>query len=278
MPPPAPLRKKLVSAPFALLPHALPLGLSRLLQGGPMIRAVLYHGTPKRFEDSFRRHLRFYRKHYDPIGPVGLRRVLAGGGTPTGRPGILLSFDDGFRDNFTVGAPLLEEHGFTGWFFVPSDLVADRPDPSAGDGERITWDELRQLAARHVVGSHTRTHVRLPASVGTERLRDEIVGSRRALEERLGCPVESFCWVGGEEDTYSPEAAGFVREAGYSLAFQTNNWPITRRTDPLQLQRSNVEVEFPMSVVAFQLSGLMDVLYIPKRSRVEKSTSAPPSR
>ncbi len=87
--------------------------------------------------------------------------------------------------------------------------------------------------------------------------------------------MTTFCWVGGEEDTYCEIAASYVEEAGYRFVFMTNSAPTTPRTHPLQIQRSNIEAKYPLSLMKFQLAGLMDVLYLPKRLRVKAVVGAP---
>ena len=83
----------------------------------------------------------------------------------------------------------------------------------------------------------------------------------------------ALCWVGGAEHTYSAEAAQLIREAGYAAAFMTNNRVIRPGDNMLQLQRTNVEMHYPMSLVRFQLSGFMDALYLAKRRRVVQLTA-----
>ena len=267
--------KRLAAAVVGAVPHRLALAVQRMVAGGPFIRAVNYHETPETDAGQLREHLAFYREHYSDVTYDDLGRFLEQGTWTKPKPGLLLSFDDGYRDNATVAAPLLEEFGFTGWFFVPSCFAADGHDGTGGNQPprpTMTVDQLRRLASRHVVGSHTRTHCRLRASVGAEQLHREVVDSKKELESLLGKDVTTFCWVGGEEDTYCELAARYVEEAGYRVAFMANSAPTTSRTHPLQIQRSNIETEYPLSLVTFQLAGLMDVLYIPKRRRVNAHT------
>ena len=84
--------------------------------------------------------------------------------------------------------------------------------------------------------------------------------------------MEIFCWVGGEETSYSSEAAKLISE-NYKYSFMTNNAVIRPGDDPLQLQRTNIEAENPLELVRFQLSGLMDVYYTGKRRRVNRLTA-----
>ncbi len=259
-----------------------------LLHPRGFVRVVNYHGTPPVSADAFARQMAFYADHFSPVTPGDLERFVRDRRWVAPRPGLIISFDDGLRSNFDVATPLLERFGFTGWFFVPVGFVDEPAERQAqyardhmiqagaapADGRlAMSWSELRTLARGHVVGCHTRTHLRLAATVPPARLEDEIVTARRDLEARIERPVDSFCWVGGEEESYSAEAARVVRRAGYRYAFMTNNAPLAARTDPMQIQRTNIEADWPVDVVRFQLSGVMDALYAPKRARVNKLTA-----
>ncbi|MCH7709294.1 MAG: hypothetical protein IH884_12460, partial [Myxococcales bacterium] len=69
-----------------------------------------------------------------------------------------------------------------------------------------------------------------------------------------------------------------VRDVGYKWCFMTNSAVISSRTNPLQLQRANLESDDPPPIVRIQLSGLMDLMYAAKRRRVNRITAAPPSQ
>lgn len=100
-----------------------------------------------------------------------------------GKPAVMLTFDDGFRDLFTRVAPVLREHGLCATTFVVSNRM--RPDSEPGEegeivadraheawllrGERrawLSWTELRALVDEGVLeaGSHSASHVKLPVS------------------------------------------------------------------------------------------------------------------
>jgi peptidoglycan/xylan/chitin deacetylase (PgdA/CDA1 family) len=230
----------------------------------PCIRAVNYHDVPDHLAPAFERQLELFARRFVSVGHDDLLALHAGR-WPHARPGVLLSFDDGLPSHARVVAPLLERHGLVGWFFVPAGSV--------GEGG-LSWPELRRLAERHFIGCHSMTHRRLSASLDEGELRREIVDAKRVLEEGLGREIQSFCWVGGEEWSYSAGAARVIRAAGYQLGFMTNNALIRPGCDLLQLQRTNVEASYPMDLFKFQLSGLLDLLYLPKRRRVNRLTRA----
>jgi peptidoglycan/xylan/chitin deacetylase (PgdA/CDA1 family) len=255
------------------------------------IRAVNYHDTPALFADNFERQLQFYQKNFRPVTREDLRGLLAGH-WPHRQPGLLISFDDGLRDNFAVAAPLLEKYGFRGWFFVPAGLVdappaqqqmfarehcincLERTNGPADDRLAMSWAELRELAVRgHIVGCHTMNHVRLSRDLPPAELHLEIQAAKLRMEAMLEREIDTFCWVGGEEWAYSREAAESIRAAGYRYSFMTNSQPIFPGTDPFQLQRTNIEAAWPLDVVQFQLAGFLDLIYTAKRRRVNQLTA-----
>ena len=73
------------------------------------------------------------------------------------------------------------------------------------------------------------------------------------------------------EETGRACGADLIRQ-GYDFSFMTNTAPITKKTDPRQIQRTNIEAEFSLPLVRFQLSGLVDLMYAGKRKRVNRLT------
>lgn len=235
----------------------------------PFIRAVNYHDVTFSQTRAFEEHLKYYANTFENVSCSELFAFLADGTWEKSRPGLIISFDDGLRSHSEIVAPLLEKYRFTGWFFVPSGLVNDS---DLGNQGYLTVDQLRSIASKHVIGSHTVTHRRLAEDVTHDDLKTEIVESRRQLELMIGRQIDIFCWVGGEEFTYTKAASDLIRST-YKIGFMTNNAVITAESDRFQLQRTNIECENPLSLVRFQLSGFMDLLYFPKRRRVNRITS-----
>lgn len=194
------------------------------------------------------------------------------------KPGLLLTFDDGLRSHAAVVAPLLEKYGMTGWFMVPAAVVHNAPgarnwEHTVGE-ETLDFEALRRLDRNHVVGCHTFSHRRLEASLTPEEIAWEIPEAKRQFEEWLEHPIDIFAWVGGEEWTYSAAAAAAIREAGFRISFMTNNALIRPGDNLLQIQRTNIEAHFPPAVTRFGLSGFFDVMYGPKRRRVNRLTAS----
>jgi Polysaccharide deacetylase len=257
------------------------LWIQRLIYG-PHIRSIGYHSVQPEEAEMFERQIQWYSKHFVNVGRQELEDLLAGRARGWKRPGILLTFDDGTRTHFDTVAPILEKYGFTGWFFVPSGLLnlgpEDPDDEFSRDGTRgrnLTIDQLKSLAERHVIGSHGVTHIRLAESVPDDKLGYEIRESRSQLKKILDRDVDIFSWIGGEEWAYCETASELVRN-NYRFAFMGNSDVILPSTDPYQLSRSNIEAYFPLSLVRLQLSGLVDLYFMPRRRRVLRTTGRLP--
>jgi len=240
------------------------------------IRAINYHGTPKRYQNNFEKQLIFYKQNYTAAKLVDLENLLNGEWKKE-KPGLIISFDDGLKSNYDVAMPLLEKYGFTGWFFIPVGLIGTgkcKDFHHTGDENcsYMSWNEIAELNKNHIIGCHTLTHCRLFSSLSEEKLKQEIINSKEILENKLNNKNDIFCWVGGEEETYTAKAAKYIREAGYRYSFMTNNKPIFPGANRFQLQRTNIEADWPLSLVKFYLSGIMDIIYTGKRNRVNKIT------
>jgi peptidoglycan/xylan/chitin deacetylase (PgdA/CDA1 family) len=262
----------------------------RCIPGG-YIRAINYHGTPADTADNFERQMAFYAEHYTPVSLMDLDMFFDRQRWDKERPGLIISFDDGLSSNYSVAAPLLEKYGFHGCFFVPVDFIAAPPseqlcfsavhgivpDSTSLGADRVamSWTELRDLDRRqHVIGCHTRSHLRMSPGLPDAVLEYEICTSKTAIEESLGHACECYCWVGGEEVSYTSNAARMIRKAGYKYSFTTNSFPITRSANPHRLERNNIEAVDSPALTSFQLCGFQDLRYAPKRRRVARTIQA----
>jgi peptidoglycan/xylan/chitin deacetylase (PgdA/CDA1 family) len=190
-------------------------------------------------------------------------------GAPLPERPVLITFDDGYRDNLEHAAPVLQKHGYPAVIFVPIGyLDGRRPLPHeeqrAARGllnSTVDWGELRELEAAGVrVESHGISHRPLAALAVDEAAR-EIVLSKLRLEERLGREVRSFAYVKGSEAHYKAVHLSLVRQAGYELAFTSVSGTNGPDTDPLRLHRYNIE-PYPPRTFELVLAGACDLIGI----------------
>ncbi len=168
-------------------------------------------------ETSFDRQLAFLRA--GGWKGVTLCDILAAlrGGQALPRRWVCLTFDDGWRDNFTRALPILARHGFPATVFMVTGRVRTGPPSGAWD-EYLSAKEIAAMMKQSVVfGSHTRTHPRL-TSISKAVARVEIQRSRDELSALIGESPAWFCYPYGN---FSPIIASIVRDCGYVGAVST---------------------------------------------------------
>ena len=180
---------------------------------------------------------------------------------------VLITFDDGYRDNLENAAPILQRYGYPAVQFVPLGYVGD-PLPLPHEealatrgilNRTVDWEELAELERCGVrIESHGIAHRPL-ADLDVDVAAREIVISKLRLEEMLGRPVRAFSYVKGSEAHYKPVHLSLVRQAGYDVAFTSISGANSPASDPLQLHRYNVE-PYPPRTFELVLAGACDLI------------------
>jgi peptidoglycan/xylan/chitin deacetylase (PgdA/CDA1 family) len=203
--------------------------------------------------------------------PVSLEQVrdhyVAGAPLPEGA--VLITFDDGYRDNLENALPILQRHGYPAVIFVPIGFLdGDRPLPHEEalralgvHNETVAWDDLAALEAGGIrVESHGIGHRPVSELDPAEATR-EIAVSKLRLEERLGRRVDAYAFVKGSLADYRPEHVSLVQQAGYTLGFTSVSGANGPTSDRYRLRRYNVE-PYPPRTFELVLSGACDLISV----------------
>ncbi len=145
---------------------------------------------------------------------------------------VVITMDDGYKDNFTYAYPVLKKYGFPATIFLISDNIGT-------DANFLDWDEVREMFKNNVsFGGHTRNHAYLPSIKKKDVLWDEIAGCKEIIEKHTGIPVNYFSYPKGG---FTEEVKMFVKKAGYKGACATNRGlDILDRKDVYELNRISV--------------------------------------
>lgn len=142
---------------------------------------------------------------------------------------VCLTFDDGYRDNFEKAFPIMRKYGARGTVF----MVTDNIDRTA----RLTAGQMRAMDGGGVsMESHTVSHPDLVV-LGDERLRFELLESRRRIEEVVGSAVTNIAYPAGRFDD---RVVAFTDSAGYVGGWNKGGGPVQPGHDPLRLPRIRV--------------------------------------
>lgn len=189
--------------------------------------------------EGFRAYLAYFKQNFSV---VSLRSMVDKLERHEDLPNELaITFDDGYRDNHDIAAPILEEFGLTATFFITTDAIGSKDIPwwdkgSSAPHPYMEWQQVRSLRDRGFdIGSHTRTHPDLGVVSG-DAAREEILGSRSILEDRLGETVDLFAFPYGYDTHMSDANRALVKEGGYRCCCSYGP-PLTKNTDPFRLGR-----------------------------------------
>jgi peptidoglycan/xylan/chitin deacetylase (PgdA/CDA1 family) len=127
----------------------------------------------------------------------------------------LITIDDGYMSTYDVARPILKKFGYPWTCFVYTNFISR--------GSAVTWEQLAEMRDEGIeIGCHSASHANLrdtggkPPEVYDEWLKQEIVGAKQLLEQRLGIRCATYAYPYG---SYSARVLEYIRTAGYEAAF-----------------------------------------------------------
>jgi peptidoglycan/xylan/chitin deacetylase (PgdA/CDA1 family) len=165
---------------------------------------------------DFSRQMDWLDEHsYQAVTLEQVEKAWYHGGTLPAKP-VVLSFDDGYRPQFTFALPELRKHGWPGLL----NLKAEGSDLYTSNVEAM-------IAAGWELAAHTIHHLDL-TTLGAAELKEEVAGSRAILRREYGVPVENFCYPAGRFDSTviaAVKAAGYVGATTEIPGYATRDKP-----------------------------------------------------
>jgi peptidoglycan/xylan/chitin deacetylase (PgdA/CDA1 family) len=233
----------------------------RVLNAGDSVPIIVvnYHDVPRSMAVGFKRQLEWVLDKFNIINynefdsrfNSSVKKIYN-----DQRPSVLLTFDDGLRSHIEVVAPLLEEMGLRGVFFVIPGFC--------GNGKYLSVKDVIELHKRgHTVGCHTMNHTSLDAIPG-DQLKREIVESGELIKKWTQSSVDAFAWTFSWK-RIRPIAWKMICEK-YRYCFTPCPgivYPNRDRTN--LLWRTNIEADYVEAYYRFGYSGLSALLWTRQR-------------
>ncbi len=145
---------------------------------------------------------------------------------PLPQKSVVITFDDGYEDNYTNAFPVLKQYHFPAIIFIVTDVVS-KPG-------FLTWEQIKEMEKSDIsFGSHTRLHTYLPSLDKAEQ-RNQIRGSKEILEQQLEHSIEYFAYPSGG---FNNSIIALLKEAGYKAACTTNRGYHRSNDDPYIIKR-----------------------------------------
>lgn len=230
-------------APGAIVqpsPAPTPDGVTRSVR----VPILMYHylSVPPPDADIYRQDLsvppelfaqqldRLQAEGYMTINLYDLMAALTQGAALPPKP-VIITFDDGYRDNYTNAFPLLKQHGMKATFFVLTDFM-DEKRPAY-----LSWDMAREMLQGGMsIESHGRNHVSLKGK-DKDYLVWQALGSQETLKFELGVQPHFVSYPAGE---YDQNTIDIFKSANYWAAVTTQQGTAHSSRDPFELSRVRV--------------------------------------
>ncbi len=189
---------------------------------------------------KFRDQMQYLHDHqYSVISLYQLYDALKNDAVLPAKP-IVLTFDDGYEEDYTNVLPILQQFGYTATFFIITNPV------DAGDPAYLSWKQIQDMAAAGMsMEDHTRTHVDLRRRTAAF-LTNEIQGSMDDLKARDGQASHMFAYPSGR---YDAETLKVLDGLPVMLAVTTTHGFVSQTSKLLELPRLRVLPE--MSIKGF---------------------------
>jgi len=214
------------------------------------VMVLCYHRFENRPKDSlaiqpeeFERQLGELQKAGFSVIPMADFLAWRRGEKDIPEKSCVISIDDGYRSGYEVAWPILKKFGYPFTMFVYTHYM--KGQRMAG-GQSMSWEELAQMRDAGVdIESHTVSHSDFRAAKRGRTpeqyekwLRDELAGSKKLIEQKLGILVKCVAYPYGN---HNAEARKVAIEAGYEAAFTVYGQRLSYHSPADMLGRYAVE-------------------------------------
>ncbi|HOX72369.1 MAG: polysaccharide deacetylase family protein [Dokdonella sp.] len=289
-------------------------------------------------ESGFREQMSLLKQRFNPVRFSDVIEAFEQGKRLPARP-VIVTFDDGYDDNYRIAFSILRELGVPATFFVSTghidsglpfsydwfvhmitrssaarleirELDVDRPMPRSRTQRRelatelldrmkwldastqeavvarlesdwsmprraghvdcrpMSWDQLREMHAGGMeIGSHGMWHNML-AKLSPDAMRNEVFGSKAALDRELDAPTVALSYPVGGNDAYDENVIATASEAGYKLGCSYISGTSPMPAGPhFELRRLPIERHMDLAWFA-SLVGIPEAFSYPSRHRL----------
>lgn len=180
----------------------------------------LYSVTIKNFE----KHLFIIKKYFNCIS---LDSLLAGSQTP--KPRVLITFDDGLRNNYTLAFPALKKKGLSALFFISPGFIEQQGF--------LSWQELKEMQKNGMeIGSHGFLHPDF-AKLTQAQAQNELEKSKQALWEKLEIKNPGFAYPYGTTANIKESDKDILMRTGFPCAFLFGGGAFQKISDIYRIPR-----------------------------------------
>lgn len=165
--------------------------------------------------EVFSKQMDFLLKHnYIPITLEDLLKSYKDNAFKLPKKSVLITFDDGWLDNYTNAFPILKEKNVKANIFISCDFIEQK--------NCMTWNQLLEMKNSGLIsfGSHTLSHPTDIQTLDDDKILQELKISKQQLEQKLNIKIDSFAYPSGA-GAINKKIRQMVFDSGYLFDFST---------------------------------------------------------
>jgi peptidoglycan/xylan/chitin deacetylase (PgdA/CDA1 family) len=238
-------------------------------EGALNVRVLCYHSVNPIYNDEcdpidldlFSEHIKFIKKNYSLVSFKDVvEHVNTGKSLP--KDAVLITFDDGYSDNYFFAYPILRQYNCPAVIFIVSSFIDGKCKLIDNDGwGAMDWEQIRSLSEDGLIeiGAHTQTH-RILSSLNDQNSLVEVTDSINDIESHIDS-VQAFAYPNGQASDISIAALSAVAASDVELSFTTlwRSW--SYKSDKYLLNRIMTSGNDSVDTINSKLQGHYDYLY-----------------
>ena len=190
------------------------------------------------YENIFRQHMQYLKdNNFDVITFEDLNKIGWRNRFQRNKKYIMITFDDGYVDNYNLAFPILKEFGFKATIFLMGESTYNEWDVNAGGEKKFELMDkfmIKEMQDYGIeFGAHTFNHPKLN-KLSEEEIRHQIVDVKKPLEKKIEKEIITFAYPYGILNDYAKKMA---REAGYTFTVSTDSGSVCLSDDLYQIRR-----------------------------------------
>lgn len=235
--------------------------MTKLFDRRPKFTILTYHSVnpdhPWSIKpDKFEEQIKFLTSNYS-IAP--LKKFFN-----FNKNSFVITFDDGYEDNFNFALPILKKYNCPATFFICTGFITKEADITKNGVYRglkpLSLGQIKEIKKEGMdFGCHTHTHPIL-SKIPLEEAKKEIHRSKTILEDILREKTNLFVYPFGQLNTFNKNIISILKEEKFQLACSTIWGSNNKNTNPFVLRRIRIDHQDTLEDFKAKIQGNWDFI------------------